>query len=55
MKKVCALALSILTTIGATAADSAWAAQTSVHLYNWYDFIAPETPKAFQKETGTRV
>ncbi|MFO6372844.1 polyamine ABC transporter substrate-binding protein, partial [Pseudomonas aeruginosa] len=46
MKKVCALALSILTTIGATAADSAWAAQTSVHLYNWYDFIAPETPKA---------
>lgn len=55
MKKVCALALSILTTIGATAADSAWAAQTSVHLYNWYDFIAPETPKAFQRETGTRV
>ena len=54
-EKVCALALSILTTIGATAADSAWAAQTSVHLYNWYDFIAPETPKAFQKETGTRV
>lgn len=54
-EKVCALALSILTTIGATAADSAWAAQTSVHLYNWYDFIAPETPKAFQRETGTRV
>ncbi|MGN5855589.1 polyamine ABC transporter substrate-binding protein, partial [Pseudomonas aeruginosa] len=43
------------TTIGETAAESARAAQTSVHLYNWYDYIAPETPKAFQKETGTRV
>lgn len=37
---------------------TAWAAETAqatVHLYNWYDFINPDTPKAFEKETGTHV
>lgn len=30
------------------------AAQPKVHLYNWYDFIAPETSKEFTKETGIK-
>jgi putrescine transport system substrate-binding protein len=32
-----------------------WADVPSVNLYNWYDFIAPEAPKEFQKETGTPI
>ncbi|NBF09993.1 polyamine ABC transporter substrate-binding protein [Pseudomonas sp. Fl4BN1] len=28
---------------------------SSVHLYNWYDFIAPETPTEFKSETGIAV
>ncbi|MDB5993206.1 MAG: Putrescine transporter putrescine-binding protein PotF [Pseudomonas sp.] len=31
---------------------TSWAQAPAVRLYNWYDFIAPETPKAFEKETG---
>lgn len=31
---------------------TSWAQTPAVRLYNWYDFIAPETPKAFEKETG---
>ncbi|WP_223590860.1 polyamine ABC transporter substrate-binding protein [Pseudomonas sp. A-R-19] len=30
----------------------AWAEPPRVHLYNWSDFLAPETPKEFQADTG---
>lgn len=43
------LALALLL---ATSQLPAWAETPTVHLYNWYDFIAPEAPKAFQGETG---
>ncbi|MDH4561285.1 polyamine ABC transporter substrate-binding protein [Pseudomonas sp. BN411] len=33
----------------------ATAETSSVHLYNWYDFIEPETPKAFEKESGVSM
>lgn len=29
------------------------AAEPQVNIYNWYDFIAPDTMKNFQAETGT--
>ncbi|KPY27186.1 polyamine ABC transporter substrate-binding protein [Pseudomonas syringae] len=31
------------------------AAPPSVHLYNWYGFIAPDTPKEFERETGSQL
>ncbi|MBC9745670.1 polyamine ABC transporter substrate-binding protein [Pseudomonas syringae pv. syringae] len=31
------------------------AAPPSVHLYNWYGFIAPDTPKEFERETGSKL
>lgn len=33
----------------------ATSAESNVHLYNWYGLIAPETPKQFELETGTKV
>ncbi|HDS1697839.1 hypothetical protein HWD96_26850 [Pseudomonas putida] len=33
----------------------ATAATSSVHLYNWYDFIEPETPKAFGRDSGNSL
>ncbi|OLF51782.1 polyamine ABC transporter substrate-binding protein [Pseudomonas chlororaphis] len=33
----------------------AQAAESSVHFYNWYDYIAPDTPGQFHKETGIGV
>ena len=34
---------------------TSWADAPSVNLYNWYDFIAPETPKDFQKDSGISI
>ncbi|MFA0965304.1 hypothetical protein [Pseudomonas amygdali] len=31
------------------------AAPPSVHLYNWYGFIAPDTSKEFERETGSQL
>ncbi|KDO00903.2 MULTISPECIES: polyamine ABC transporter substrate-binding protein [Pseudomonas] len=31
------------------------AAEPGMYLYNWFGLLAPETPKAFEQETGTRV
>lgn len=33
----------------------AWADAPSVHLYNWSDFMAPQTTKEFQADTGTTL
>jgi len=30
------------------------AAEPGMYLYNWFGFIAPQTPKEFEQETGTR-
>ncbi|WP_044874753.1 polyamine ABC transporter substrate-binding protein [Pseudomonas sp. LFM046] len=35
--------------------NAAWAEAPSVHLYNWSDFLAPETPREFQADTGTAL
>ena len=32
--------------------SSSCAAASSVHLYNWYEFIAPDTAKEFERDTG---
>jgi len=44
---------SVLFTACGLGMSASWADAPSVNLYNWYDFIAPEAPKDFQKETGT--
>ncbi len=31
------------------------AVEPGMYLYNWFGFIAPETPKEFEQETGTRM
>lgn len=35
-----------------TSLNPAYAEPARVHLYNWSDFLAPETPKEFQADTG---
>ncbi|OLS63664.1 polyamine ABC transporter substrate-binding protein [Pseudomonas putida] len=45
------LALLLPVTMGVAAE----AAKPSVHLYNWYDFIHPDTPRKFEQETGVGV
>jgi putrescine transport system substrate-binding protein len=52
MKAMRLLHLGLFTLCGLGTAVS-WAQAPSVNLYNWYDFIAPEAPKEFEKETGT--
>lgn len=34
--------------------SSVGAVEPGMHLYNWFGFIAPQTPKEFEQETGTR-
>ncbi|MCP1444821.1 putrescine transport system substrate-binding protein [Pseudomonas sp. GGS8] len=34
---------------------SVGAVESGMYLYNWFGFIAPETPKEFEQETGTRM
>lgn len=47
-KSLLALSLAgLLAGLGHAQADS-----PTVHLYNWSDFLAPETPREFQQETG---
>jgi putrescine transport system substrate-binding protein len=42
-----ALASLLSTGLGTASAET-----PSVHLYNWSDFLAPQTPKEFQSDTG---
>lgn len=48
LKSLCSLSLAGLLVI----AGSANADSPSLNLYNWSDFIAPETPREFQQATG---
>lgn len=48
------LHLGLFTVCGLGAAVS-WAEGPTVNFYNWYDFIAPEAPKDYEKETNTPV
>ena len=41
-----------LATLLMSAVAGAEAANPSVHIYNWYDYIAPDATKNFQKEMG---
>lgn len=43
------LVLASLFSLGLTAAE---AAPSNVHIYNWYDYIAPDATKNFERETG---
>ncbi|MCF5712792.1 polyamine ABC transporter substrate-binding protein [Pseudomonas tremae] len=54
MKNVCLLTLltASLFSVGLT---TAVASPPSVNLYNWYVFIAPDTPKEFEHETGNQL
>ncbi|NUU38214.1 polyamine ABC transporter substrate-binding protein [Pseudomonas sp. C2B4] len=52
MKSSRLLHVGLLTFFG-LGMGASWAQASSVNLYNWYDFIAPEAPKDFEKETGT--
>jgi putrescine transport system substrate-binding protein len=29
--------------------------EASVHIYNWYDYIASSAVKGFEQDTGTRI
>ncbi|MDG9927560.1 MULTISPECIES: polyamine ABC transporter substrate-binding protein [unclassified Pseudomonas] len=50
MQRKSLLALSLAALL--VGQGSAQADTPTVHLYNWSDFLAPETPKEFQQETG---
>ncbi|MNZ17976.1 Putrescine-binding periplasmic protein precursor [compost metagenome] len=45
------LKLGLIALLG-TSVGTAYAEPARVHLYNWSDFLAPETPKEFQADTG---
>ena len=47
------LGLALL--LGLFGANAMAADKTAMHLFSWYDYIAPETPKDFEKESGTPV
>lgn len=49
------LGMALLVCAGWNTASAVETSNPVVHLYNWYDFINPETPKAFEKETGTSL
>lgn len=44
--------LATLCSVGLACAQAAEPAKSSVHIYNWYDYIAPNTMKDFEKEAG---
>lgn len=46
------LVLVTLLSAGLACAKADEAGKSSVHIYNWYDYIAPNTMKDFQKEAG---
>ncbi|MBP5074294.1 polyamine ABC transporter substrate-binding protein [Pseudomonas chlororaphis] len=52
MKAIRCLPLALAALFGFATAQ---AAEPSVHFYNWYDYIAPDTPGQFHKETGISV
>ncbi|WP_397452784.1 polyamine ABC transporter substrate-binding protein [Pseudomonas sp. NA-150] len=45
-------ALASLLSVGLVGAHADEPALPTVHIYNWYDYIAPDTIKNFQKEAG---
>ncbi len=45
-------ALIPLLSLGLACAHAADATKPVVHIYNWYDYIAPDTLKQFQQDTG---
>jgi putrescine transport system substrate-binding protein len=45
-------ALASLLSVGLVGARADQADTPTVHIYNWYDYIAPDTVKNFQKEAG---
>ena len=44
--------LVTLFSVGLACANADEPAKSSVHIYNWYDYIAPNTMKDFEKEAG---
>ncbi|MGN9404453.1 polyamine ABC transporter substrate-binding protein [Pseudomonas syringae] len=54
MKSVRMLTL-ITASLFSAGLNIAVAAPPSVHLYNWYGFISPDTPKKFERETGSQL
>ncbi|MGE6473417.1 spermidine/putrescine ABC transporter substrate-binding protein PotF, partial [Serratia proteamaculans] len=46
------LALLLLFSVGLPGAQADEPAGGRVHIYNWYDYIAPDTIKNFQQATG---
>ncbi|WP_416310458.1 polyamine ABC transporter substrate-binding protein [Pseudomonas sp. W03] len=50
--RLLASALALAALIGTSLGSARAADGPTVHLYNWYDFIAPETPGEFQQESG---
>ncbi|PUA41515.1 polyamine ABC transporter substrate-binding protein [Pseudomonas protegens] len=55
MKYSCALTIFSFCLLGAGDGASVLAADQSVNLYNWTNFIAPQVPIGFTEETGIRV
>ncbi len=51
MKPLCSLQLAAAAVLG-LAMSGVSAAEPSVSIYNWYDYIAPDATKNFQRETG---
>lgn len=47
--------LATLGLAGLLSLDAVAAGAPTVHFYNWSDFLAPETPKAFEQATGTTL
>ncbi|KPY24418.1 hypothetical protein ALP22_200142 [Pseudomonas coronafaciens pv. porri] len=54
MKNVCLLTL-LTASLFSVGLNTAVASPPSVNLYNWYGFIAPDTPKEFEHETGNQL
>lgn len=48
-------AIFLASLFSAGISTSVSAVEPAVHLYNWFGLLAPETPKEFERETGTRI
>jgi putrescine transport system substrate-binding protein len=53
--RVCAFALRLLLVAGFLGAESVSAEEPRLNVYNWSDYIAPDTIPKFAAETGIRV
>ncbi len=51
MRKTLVSLLALLAAAGGAAAEE----EKVVNVYNWSDYIAPDTAEKFEKETGIRV